>query len=226
MADYTPYQQKIIKRYYKNFDAIKSQRLSELATELYLAEGKKRDRLWGQVEQTLRKLEFPESRIAHLLEKRDPALLVGILKELGGGAEPVGGPVMHDLIHGVIPAAETRLRAVDRRKGIPGGPIDEPPHGPSMRVCSRDETAAASSTRTTSRACSAVTASGAPAREVLGDVAVIPVPVGADRRHPALDDLARLRPSAGGCPRAAGGSAARVDVAGAEGVLLRVDART
>jgi hypothetical protein len=86
MADYTPYQQKIIKRYYQNFDAIKSQRLSELATDLYLAEGKKRDRLWSQVEQTLRKLEFPESRIAHLLEKRDPALLVGILKELGSGS--------------------------------------------------------------------------------------------------------------------------------------------
>jgi hypothetical protein len=85
MADYTPYQQKIIKRYYDNFDAIKSQRLAELATELYLAEGKKRDRLWRKVEETLRKLEFPETRIAHLLEKRDPALLVGILKELERG---------------------------------------------------------------------------------------------------------------------------------------------
>ncbi len=85
MPDYTPYQQKIIRRYYQNFDAIKYQRLSELATELYLAEGKKRDRLWTQVEQALRKLEFPETRIAHLLEKRDPALLVGVLKELGGG---------------------------------------------------------------------------------------------------------------------------------------------
>ncbi len=84
MADYSPYQQKIIKRYYRNYDAIKLQRLSELTTELYLAEGKKRDRLWNQVEESLRKLEFPESRIGHLLEKRDPALLVGILKELEG----------------------------------------------------------------------------------------------------------------------------------------------
>ena len=84
MADYTPYQQKIIKRYYQNFDAIKFQRLSELATDLYLAEGKKRDRLWNQVEVSLRKLEFPESRITHLMQKRDPALLVGILKELDG----------------------------------------------------------------------------------------------------------------------------------------------
>ncbi|MFO0889763.1 MAG: hypothetical protein U0790_11560 [Isosphaeraceae bacterium] len=82
MADHTPYQKKIIERYYRNFDAIKHQQLSELATELYLAEGKKKDRLWKRVEESLRKLEFPESRIAHLMDRREPALLVGILEEL------------------------------------------------------------------------------------------------------------------------------------------------
>ncbi len=85
MADYTPYQRKLINRYYKNLDAIQFQRLSELATDLYLAEGKKRDRLWTRVEDSLRKLEFPENRIALLLQKRDPALLVGVLKELESG---------------------------------------------------------------------------------------------------------------------------------------------
>ena len=49
MADHTPYQQKIIKRYYRNFDSIKSQRLADLTAEIYLSEGKKRDRLWKQV---------------------------------------------------------------------------------------------------------------------------------------------------------------------------------
>jgi hypothetical protein len=82
MPDHTPYQRKIIERYYKNLDAIKFQRLSELTTDLYLAEGKKRNRLWKQVEESLRKLEFPEARIGHLLAQRDPTLLVGILKEL------------------------------------------------------------------------------------------------------------------------------------------------
>ena len=53
MSDFSPHQQKIIKRYYRNFDAIKYQRLSELATELYLAQGKKRERLWKQVSETL-----------------------------------------------------------------------------------------------------------------------------------------------------------------------------
>ena len=83
MADFSPYQQKIIKRYYRNFDSIQHQRLSELITDIYLAEGKKRDRLWTQVESMLAKLEFPAARIAHLMEKRDPAMLTGILKELG-----------------------------------------------------------------------------------------------------------------------------------------------
>lgn len=86
MADFSPYQQKIIKRYYRNFDAIQAQRLSELATEIYLTEGKKRERLWKQVGEALTKLEFPASRIEHLLEKKDPALLPGILKELEGKA--------------------------------------------------------------------------------------------------------------------------------------------
>jgi hypothetical protein len=84
MTDHTPYQKKIIQRYYRNFDAIKHQQLSELATELYLAEGKSKDRLWKRVGESLRKLEFPEARISHLLERRDPALLVGVLAELEG----------------------------------------------------------------------------------------------------------------------------------------------
>jgi hypothetical protein len=82
--DYTPHQQKIIKRYYNNYDAIQSQRLAELVTELYLAEGKKRERLWTQVATVLTKLEFPQARIDHLLQRRDPALLPGILQELEG----------------------------------------------------------------------------------------------------------------------------------------------
>jgi hypothetical protein len=42
--------------------------------------------MWAQVGDSLRKLEFPEPRILHLLQVRDPALLVGILKELQAGS--------------------------------------------------------------------------------------------------------------------------------------------
>ena len=82
MADRTPYQDKIIKRYYRNYDSIQQQRLAELATDLYLTEGKAHDRLWKRVVEILTKLEFPASRIEHLIQKKDPALLPGIMKEL------------------------------------------------------------------------------------------------------------------------------------------------
>jgi hypothetical protein len=85
MADFSPYQQKIIKRYYNNYDAIQSQKLAEMVTELFLAEGqKKRDRLWAKVAEMLTKLEFPAARIEHLLAKKDPALLAVVMKELEG----------------------------------------------------------------------------------------------------------------------------------------------
>jgi len=84
MADFSPYQQKIIKRYYNNFDSIQHQRLSEMIGDIYLSEGKKLERIWKNVGELLRKMEFPPARIEHLLEKRDPQLLPGVLKELEG----------------------------------------------------------------------------------------------------------------------------------------------
>ncbi|MFM7149925.1 MAG: hypothetical protein ACKO23_08795 [Gemmataceae bacterium] len=83
MADFTPHQQKIIKRYYDNQDSIGRQRLAELVGELYLAEGKARQRVWKSIEGALKKLEIPQARIDHLKEKDDPALLANLVKELG-----------------------------------------------------------------------------------------------------------------------------------------------
>ena len=84
MADLSPYQQKIVKRYYNNYDSIQSQKLAEMVTEIYLAEGKKLDKLWVRVAEMLSKLEFPAARIEHLIQKRDPALLAGVMQELEG----------------------------------------------------------------------------------------------------------------------------------------------
>lgn len=83
MADYTPHQKKIIKRYYDNSDAIAYQRLAELTTEIYLAEGKKLDRLWGQVEKAMEKVGLSQGRIDHIMAKRDPKILAELVKELG-----------------------------------------------------------------------------------------------------------------------------------------------
>ena len=84
MSDYTPHQQKIIKRYYDKQDVIQSQRLAELVSELYLAEGKKRERLWQAAATAMQKLGVPQSRIDHLLQQADPALVAEVVKELEG----------------------------------------------------------------------------------------------------------------------------------------------
>jgi hypothetical protein len=80
--DYTPYQQKIIQRYYQNQDALQRQRLAELVGELYLAEGKKRARTWQQVAAAMHKLGIPQARIDHLVKQDNPALIAEVVKEL------------------------------------------------------------------------------------------------------------------------------------------------
>jgi hypothetical protein len=79
---FTKHQQKIIKNYFENREAISLQRLSELVTELYLAEGKGRERQWKYIVGALQKLGLPEARIEHLRKKDDPRLLAKLVEEL------------------------------------------------------------------------------------------------------------------------------------------------
>ena len=80
--DYTAHQQKIIKRYYDNLDTIALQRLAELAGELYLAEGKKKEKAWQSAAKAMEQLKVPKSRIEHLLKEQKPALVAELVKEL------------------------------------------------------------------------------------------------------------------------------------------------
>jgi hypothetical protein len=82
MPDFTPHQQKIIKRYYDNLPAIKLQRLAELVGEIYLSKGKKRERAWEQITAALTELKLSPQRIAHLRKQDNPALLAEVVKEL------------------------------------------------------------------------------------------------------------------------------------------------
>ena len=79
---YSKYQQKIIKNFYENREAISLQRLSELVTELYLAEGKAREKQWKYIVSALEKLGLPEARIEHLRKQDDPKLLAKLVEEL------------------------------------------------------------------------------------------------------------------------------------------------
>ena len=82
--NYTPHQQKIIKRYYQNLDGIALQRLSELVADLYLAEGKKRAKLWEAAAGCMQKLGVPQPRIDHLVGQGKPELVANLVKELMG----------------------------------------------------------------------------------------------------------------------------------------------
>ena len=80
--NYSKYQQKIIKSYYNNRDAIGMQRVQELITELYLAEGKKRGRVWDSLEKNLAKIGVPADQIAHLREQDNPELVAKLIAQM------------------------------------------------------------------------------------------------------------------------------------------------
>ncbi len=84
MAERSKYQQKIIKNYYQNREAIGLQRLGELVTELYLAEGKARERQWKNIVSALEKLKVSSARIEQLRKQDNPALVARLVEELMG----------------------------------------------------------------------------------------------------------------------------------------------
>lgn len=82
MADLTPYQQKIVKRYYDNSESLASQKIAELVSDLYLATGKKRQKVWESLVTAMQRLNVPQSRIDHLRAKDDPKLVADLVSEL------------------------------------------------------------------------------------------------------------------------------------------------
>ncbi len=83
--NYSAFQQKVIKRYYDNKDQIDEQRLSELVTNLYLAPPKKQAKMWESAEELMTRMKLPASRITHVMETRDVAVLAKVVEELQKG---------------------------------------------------------------------------------------------------------------------------------------------
>jgi len=84
MAELSKYQRQVIKNYYENLDTALVQRLGEQVTDLYLAEGKKRLKLWESIAKSLEKLEVPKSRIQRVVASDDARQLASLLQELWG----------------------------------------------------------------------------------------------------------------------------------------------
>ena len=83
--EYTKHQQGIIRRYYDNRDAIDEGRLQELVTNIFLASGKKLAKHWETAEDTMRRLEVPESRIRHVVDSKDATVLAKVVEDIQKG---------------------------------------------------------------------------------------------------------------------------------------------
>ncbi len=79
---YSKHQTKIISNYYQNLDTIMLTKLSELVTDLYLADSaKKSDSLWSRVEKAMTKLKIKPSIISHIMSCRSVEILAKNLQD-------------------------------------------------------------------------------------------------------------------------------------------------
>jgi hypothetical protein len=82
VAERTKFQEKIIKSYYRNRDGIAEQRVQELITDLYLAEGKKRQQHWKNLRKHLEALGAKPPQLDHLEKQDRPELVLTFFQTL------------------------------------------------------------------------------------------------------------------------------------------------
>jgi hypothetical protein len=82
---YSAYQQKVIQRFYENRDQMDEQRLAELVTNLYLSPPKKQAKMWEAAEEIMTRMKVPASRIAHVIQSKDAAVLAKVVEEVQKG---------------------------------------------------------------------------------------------------------------------------------------------
>ena len=83
--EYSQYQKSVISGYYNNLDTIMLQKLSELVTELYLADTQpKKDRLWQRAQAAMVKLKVPPAILDHIMNKKDVEILAKNLQDWQG----------------------------------------------------------------------------------------------------------------------------------------------
>ncbi len=79
--NYSRYQQSVIRNYYNNKDNVSLQRAQELLTDLYLAEGKKREKVWESLFMHLERLGVPADQLQHLKESNNPELVAQLIQK-------------------------------------------------------------------------------------------------------------------------------------------------
>jgi len=92
MLDYTPNQKKIIERYYDNRDDIMLSKLSEIVTDLFLAEtDSQRKRLWSAADRAMKTLKVPASVVNQITNRKQPDILAAHLRDWLAAANKSAG---------------------------------------------------------------------------------------------------------------------------------------
>ncbi len=81
MENFTKHQQSIIKNYYKNRDDVAFQRAQELLTDLYLSEGKKREKVWESLFTNLERIGVPADQLERIKKERKPEIIAQLLEK-------------------------------------------------------------------------------------------------------------------------------------------------
>ena len=80
--DFSKHQKEVISGYYDNLDTIMLGKLSELVTELYLADSAaKKKRLWERVDKAMANLKIPPAIRKHILTRQDVEILAKNLQD-------------------------------------------------------------------------------------------------------------------------------------------------
>lgn len=82
----TRYQEGIIRRYYRNLDAVRAQRLQELVGDIFLATTeKRRATLWTKAGEILTSTGMPALDVSALVAARDIEALAAVVNERTSG---------------------------------------------------------------------------------------------------------------------------------------------
>ena len=81
--EYSRHQKRIIDRYYEHRDSIMAQKLGEIVSELYLAEGKRAASLWTRAEKALANLSQNDARVRKILDERSLEGLAKLVNDMG-----------------------------------------------------------------------------------------------------------------------------------------------
>ena len=145
--DLSRHQEGIVKRYYQNHDTIQANKLSELVSELWLAEDPKvQTRLWGKAQVALMRMGVDATRVGAVVAKRDMEALAKLVSQADAGqamGQPAPGtnpgraPGTVARHKGASPSDGSEIKAMGARS------VADQPGGNRTIAQMRDEKAAA-----------------------------------------------------------------------------------